>query len=375
MVVRPFGRTVAKLLIVAVTATGLLAGTGAGAALAQPAATPLPPVFDQCLRQSAANPGGVLVLSDQRLTASQADFLRQALATNGRPSCVARGTNLTVDQARAFWLTIPLVRRPDTLVVAATGTAADWPAWAGHLPDYRLLGTSDSGISAGSAIGGWTSATPGATAGGAILARLGEHTVYGGSWAGTKSSDRMLSPASQCAAALASPKGVYVLGDSVTAKDFAAMGVALKSRGYIPCLDAQFGARVYDYLVRMPSIKLPRNVVIALGNNDVFNAPPFRNDLWRMLLAVGAGRRVVVPTLWRSKPGPLLPAQQVNARAINVVINDLMRYSPTWASIDWAGAVQRHPEYQYDGIHLTRAGANLRYTMICDTLDALDKLP
>jgi hypothetical protein len=96
-----------------------------------------------------------------------------------------------------------------------------------------------------------------------------------------------------------------------------------------------------------------------------------RNDLHRMLVRIGTKRNIVIPTIWRTKPGPLLRAQQHNGRAINTVIRSLAWRRPNTAVIDWARVVQLNRSYQYDGIHLTRAGADRRYDMMCDALDRL----
>jgi len=364
---RVLGLGVASLAVV----SGLVAVPVARADV--PAPTVLSEELNICLRQASANPAGVLVITDGRLTPTHVEGLRLALREHGRPSCVYRAL-IDVQGAAAWWAGLPSSRRTDTVVLALPGTRDQFAAWSGQFP-YRMLGTSDSGITPGSTVNGWIRSTQGYTAGRLILLRLGELTVDGGVWAGTSSANRLLSSSAQCAAAVASPRGVYVLGDSITSRDFSGIAAALKARGLVACIDAQSGSRVADHLARLTSIRLPKTVIVALGNNDVFQAARFRNDAYRSLLIIGKDRNVVWPTLWRTRPGTLLPQQQYNARVINRVIVDLSRSFPRMRVPDWYGVLVANPSLQYDGIHLSPTGLALRYDMFADNVEALLAAP
>lgn len=336
------------------------------------AATYLDSAMDACLRAATANPGGTLVFADERLRSTQVAALRQRLWANGRLTCVRYDYRLTVARAHTWWHGLPANRRPGVVVVAAPGTRTQWTAWAQDPPKRRLLGTPDSAVSSGSVLS-WKSYSSGSTVGTLILKKLHEHTIYGGPWAGTSESYRILSNAAMCKAALTSPKGVYVFGDSITTRDFNGVYNALRARGYVPCIDGQWGSRVYDHLRRLLAgkIALPKNVIIALGNNDVFTANVFRTDAYRMLAKIGTNRNVIFPTVWRNKPGTYLKADQYNATSMNVVIRDLLRFHSNWKVMEWAAQVQAHPSYQIDGIHLSTSGKAKRYDMYADLLDQL----
>jgi hypothetical protein len=368
MVRRSTCRRSLTVLLAAVALSGslLVSAPPAGAA------TALTSAMDTCLRGAAANPGGVLVFADERLRSAQVTPLRQRLWYNGRLTCVRYDYRLTVARAFTWWHGLPANRRPGVVIVAAPGTTTMWSAWGHDPPKRRLLGTADSAVSSGSRLA-WKSYSSGATVGALILQKLHEYTIYGGPWAGTSESYRILSNAATCKAALTSPKGVYVFGDSITTRDFSGVYNALKARGYVPCIDGQWGSRVYDHLRRLQAgkIALPKNVIIALGNNDVFTANVFRTNAWRMVARIGTKRNIIFPTVWRNKPGTYLKADQYNARSMNVVIHDLLRFHANWKVMEWAAVVQAHPAYQSDGIHLSTSGKVKRYDMYADLLDQL----
>jgi hypothetical protein len=361
----------ARASLLGVLLAALLAGLVAVASPAR-AATVLDPEMDTCLRGAARNPGGMLIMTDLRLSASQVLPLRQTLWGHGRFACVRRDRTFTVASAYAWWQGLPAARRPPVVILAVPGTTSQWSTWAPDLPVKRILGTDDTAISAGSRLA-WPTGASGVTMGRTILQRFRELTTNGGVWSGTSEAYRTLSSAAMCQYALTSPRGVYVFGDSITTRDFSGIYNALRARGYYPCIDGQFSSRVYEHLARMKAgrIKLPQNVIVALGNNDVFQAARFRNDATQLLSLIGPTRNVIWTTVWRSKPGPLLPAQQVNARCINVVIRDLLWGHSNWRVLDWATVVQRNPSYQWDGIHLTSTGLAVRYDMMADLLDEL----
>jgi lysophospholipase L1-like esterase len=336
------------------------------------AVTSLTSAMDACLRSAATNPGGMLIFVDERMYTTQVLPLRQRLWANGRPACVRHDFNLNVARAYAWWHGLPASRKPPYVIVAAPGTPTQWHTWLPDLPKKRLLGTPDSQVTPGSMLT-WKTHSTGATEGAVILQRYREYTIYGGPWAGTSESYRILSNAAMCKLARTSPKGVYVFGDSITTRDFNGVYNALRARGYIPCIDGQWGSRVYEHLRRLQAgkIVLPKNVIIALGNNDVFSAGRFRIDAWRMLALIGTTHNVIFPTVWRNKPGTYLRADQYNARAMNIVIHDMLWRQPHWRVMEWAAVVQAHPAYQSDGIHLSTSGKVKRYDMYADLLDQL----
>lgn len=361
----------ARIGVLGTLLLALLAGLVAVAGPAR-ADTTLTPEMDTCLRGAANNPGGMLIFADARLSSTQVFSLRQTLWGHGRFSCVQHDTTLTVASAFTWWHGLPANRRPPVVILAVRGSASQWSGWMTDLPKKRILGTADTAISAGSQLS-WPTGASGVAQGRTILLRFHELTVNGGTWAGTSEAYRILSNAAMCEFATRSPRGVYVLGDSITSRDFAGIYNALRARGYFPCIDAQFSSRTYEHLARLKAgkVALAKNVIVALGNNDVFQAARFRNDATQLLSLIGSDRNVIWTTVWRTKPGPLLPEQQWNASCINVVIRDLLWGHANWKVLDWATVVQRNPSYQYDGIHLTSTGLRVRYDMMADLLDQL----
>jgi lysophospholipase L1-like esterase len=362
---------VALLLPATATATASLPAVRAAVV------TGLDPAMDVCLRVAAWDPGGVLVFVDTRITAYEATRLVVTLKGMGRSACVRRVRGQSVATAYTWWSGLASTRRPDTVVLAVRGTSAQVALWRAQPPFRRLIGTPDSGVDARRRIVGWPSGARGAVAGRAILVRLGELMLNAHAWAGTKPQWLITSPATQCAAALASPKGVLGLGDSITAHDVPGMDAALKARGYVPCIYAQSSTRIYEHLARIAAgrVPLPRNVIVALGNNDIFTGSagyPFRFRVQAVsLLRTLDGHNVVWPTIWRTRQQTYLRALQHNCAAVNNVLRDLARDRPTMAVPDWGAVIRAHPTLQFDGIHLTRTGLSMRYTMMADVLDRL----
>ena len=367
----------ARLAALASLATALVASLVVGVAPAASAATVLDPATNLCLRGAAIDPGGTLVLSDTRLTAYEAGRLAYTMRGGGRSTCVHRESRLTVAKAYAWWAGLPESRRPDTVVLAVPGTAAQINLWGATMPFRRLLGTTDSAINARGRITLWPRTATGTTAGRAILTKLGELMVNAHPWAGTKASWLQNSSAAQCAAAVASPKGVLLLGDSITSHDVAGAARALTARGYVPCVYAQSSSRIYEHLNRILAkrVPLPRNVIIALGNNDIFTGAGgypyrFRTQALTLLRAL-KGHNIVFPTVWRTRKQTYLRALQHNCAVVNNIVRDLAKDQPTMRVPDWAKVVQMHPQIQFDGIHLTPTGLALRYDQFADALDSL----
>ena len=352
----------------------------AAAAVAAPTAvtpTVLTAAMDRCLRQAVADPGGTVVLTDARIGALESGRISQYLRMYGRTTCVLRSPGLTVSLAQRWWRGLPEGRRPGTLVLALRGSAIHWSRWSISLPSRRFIGTVDSGAPVARRITGWTRGAGGVTASRAILTRLGELMVYGHAWGGTSESWLQTSSAAQCAKAVASPRGVLVLGDSITSRDFSGIHAGLVARGWVPCVYAQSSSRIYEHLSRLilKKVPLPHNVVVALGNNDIFTGrggyPVSFRAQAKAILARLKGHNVVFPTVWRTKRQPYLRALQHNAAVVNNDIRDLARGVASVRVPNWAAVIQRRPSLQYDGIHLTAAGLAARYDLFSASLEQL----
>jgi hypothetical protein len=272
---------------------------------------------------------------------------------------------MSTADAAAHFRALPLSRRPDTVVVGVPGYAWEANRWTSTKPQRRLLGSHDSGLSSGSSFT-WRGGTSGTTAGRLILARLGELTRYGGAWGGTSDAWLKRDSTTQCAKAAAAPNGVLVLGDSITSRDYDGIRNYLNSHGLVSCVFAQGSGRITDLVrrAREQRVPLPKTVIVALGNNDVFSAARVRNDIWLTQNWLGPDRNLVWLTIWRTRAGTYLPEQQYNARVINRLIWDLHSDRPNSTVIDWYAQCIRRPSLQYDGIHLTSSGLTLRYSMM-----------
>jgi len=354
------------------SAAAVTAAPAAAAAVAT-----LDPATDACLRTASSDPGGVLVFLDTRISAYEATRLLTALRKMGRPACSHQVARQTAAKAYAWWSTLPEARRPDTVVLGVWGNAAQVARWQELRPFRRLIGTFDSGVDARNRIGGWPIGATGSTAGRAILLRLGEFMLNVHAWAGAKPSQLITSSAAQCAAAVASPRGVLVLGDSITSHDVPGMAAAFRARGLVPCIYAQSGSRLYEHLGRLATghVPMPANVMVLLGNNDIFTGKggyPFRFRAQALAMVRHLrGHTIVWPTVWRTRNQSFRLPLQHNCWAVNNVVRDLSRDIPTMRVPDWAAVVRKHPRLQFDGIHLTPAGLSLRYTMLADALVAM----
>lgn len=373
------GRRAAVAAVLALLVPLIVATAPETAAVqARPAATTLTDSMDTCLRLAAADAGGVLVLTDARLSAYEAYRVGWRIRGGGRLACVFRQAGLTSGTAFDWWAGLPADRRPDVVVLAVPGTAEQITAWGAQLPRRRFLGTADSGVAPASVLPLWTRGVSGSTAGLAIISKLGERFVNAHEF--THAGALLHSSATQCAAAVASPRGVLVLGDSITYKDFAGIHTALKARGWVPCVFAQSSSRIAEHLSRVLAgkVPLPANVVVALGNNDLFtgNGYPYRFRIEaKRLLAALKGRNIVVPTVWRTKQQTFLPAMQHNCRAENAILRDLGRGRADMRTPDWASVIRSRPSLQYDGIHLTATGLRLRYDMFDAALESMQPPP
>lgn len=367
-----------RVAVLAGVVASLLTTLVVGVAPTASAATVLDSTMNLCLRGAAIDPGGTLVLTDTRITSYEAGRLAYTMRGMGRTTCVHRQARFTVAQAYAWWAGLPESRRPDTVVLAVPGTSAQLNLWGAQMPFRRLLGTPDSAINARGRILGWARGATGFVAGRAILTKLGEVMFNAHAWAGTKASWLTTSSPAQCAAAVASPRGVLLLGDSITSHDFSGAARALAGRGYVPCIYAQSSSRIYEHLARIVAgrVPLPPNVIVALGNNDIFTGAGgypfrFRSQAVALMRAL-QGHNVVFPTVWRTRQQTYLRALQHNCAVVNNVLRDLVKDQPQWRVPDWAKVVQAHPKIQFDGIHLTPSGLALRYDQFADALDSLN---
>jgi hypothetical protein len=376
--VRRVRRTLIATSVAGAAALSLLGASPAGAVVAPsavvaPRAT-LAPGLDTCLRSAVAYPGGMLVYVDARLSASQVSRMQSELWARGRRACVLRAPSATVAAVTTHWAQIPAVRRPDTVLIGVRGTVAQaFAFYAGPHP-ARVVGSSDSGFAHRFT---WPHGISGVGAADRFLVNVGELTIFAGSFSGTSDSWLVRSSVAQCARAAAAPNGVLVLGDSITYRDFAGLGSYLSSHGLVPCVLAQRSARVEDMLRQVSRLRIPvpKNIIVALGNNDVFSNRRYRYQLYRVQQWAGSARNVVWTTIWRTRTGAYLRQQQFNARVVNQVATDVGRLRSRSLVVDWYTEAVRHPGWLYDGIHLTSPGLNRRYSLFVAAVKRLMASP
>jgi hypothetical protein len=148
------------------------------------------------------------------------------------------------------------------------------------------------------------------------------------------------------ASALPTPVGrVSAIGDSVMLGAVYALQQQIPNLGIIDAqVSLQVAAAIDILRSRRAAGQLGDVVVVHLGNNGTFTAEQF-DEMMRVLAGV---RRVVfvnlkLPRLWE---------QPNNA----VLTNGVWRY-PNTVLVDWRAASAYHPEYFWDGMHLTPQGA------------------
>ncbi len=366
-------------MAVAGAAAVSLLGPAPAIATAAPSATvvrsaALAPALDTCLRAAAAYPGGMLVYVDGRLPVSQVARMESELWARGRRACVLRAPSATVPSVTAHWAQIPAVRRPDTVLIGVRGTVTQAFAFFDGPRPRRVVGSSDSGFSHRFS---WPGGISGVAAAQRFLSQVGELTIFAGSFSGTSDSWLVRSSPAQCARAAAAPNGVLVLGDSISSKDFTGLGATLTRNGLVPCVLAQRSGRVEDLLRQITRLKIPipRTILVALGNNDVFTDRRYRYQMYRVMQLAGPSRNIVWTTIWRTRTGAYLRQQQYNARVINQIVWDVSRLRPRSVVVDWYTEAIRHPAWLYDGIHLTSPGLARRYSLFVSGVKRLMALP
>jgi hypothetical protein len=315
-----------------------------------------------CLRSAHKYHGGMLFFSDGRTTQTLLDEMVATLWAYGRKACWVKSSTLTMERVGEIWAALPEDQRPDTVLVGVPGTTTTTAGLLAGPPIHRLVGSSDSGLPS-TISWGWRQR--GRDVALNFLRKVGEVPTYGGGFSGTSDSWLVRSTDSTCARAAASPNGILIIGDSITYRDFDGIRKYFSSKGWIPCVYAQRSARVTDMLrqLRRYNVPVPKSVVVALGNNDVFTTTNYRYQMHRMRTYLGPDTNVVWTTIWRTRKTSFLKPLQYNAKVVNRITRDVAGLMPNSALVDWYSVAITHPGWMYDGIHLTYNGLQRRYSM------------
>jgi lysophospholipase L1-like esterase len=202
---------------------------------------------------------------------------------------------------------------------------------------------------------------------------------YLGHW---QTNTPVLSPQADLLAALASPVGVYLAGDSITAAHWVDIGAYLTARGYPTGVRARPGAPMSDgvgWLVdaHRGGSGLPPTVVLAMGVNDIMDFPACYGQLDRLVADVGETRRLylVAPFAARANPAEFFPHDQRNSGRIVTREYSLERANPNVTVVDWWSRVGDNPlsnirGWLLDGVHPNGTGLSVWMSLIGNALDA-----
>lgn len=208
---------------------------------------------------------------------------------------------------------------------------------------------------------------------------------YGSGWHLPWQGNRHCAPSEELLGqAVHSPRGVLVVGDSITVFSYAQTQESLTSWGWATAIDAQGGRPTAPSVDQVTALRtrglLPATVVMATGTNDIFAPPAMWPHVDRLMLAVGPARRVLWVNIYAGRSYPKTPqlcspserADLRNSAWINSYLAASTRRHRNLRVIDWYGhLVERQwrlAAYLRDGIHLTAAGTRARCQMLGEAL-------
>ncbi len=172
------------------------------------------------------------------------------------------------------------------------------------------------------------------------------------------------STATAQAGASSSSHVVFDLGDSLSVGT--APYLHRRLRGYRFVVLTDVGLHAYDVasIVYERRASLPHVVVVSAGTND---DPRIVSTFWRavskVLAVAGSKRCVVWPTIVRP------PANGASYDGLNRVLGRLAERHRNLVLVDWAGLVQRHPNWlSSDGVHPGVPGYRARAAAIASAI-------
>lgn len=208
---------------------------------------------------------------------------------------------------------------------------------------------------------------------------------YGSGYLGDYTANPVkLSPSADLLAALDSPKGVYLVGDSITVGHFDQIGAYLgDTRGYPTGIRARSTAPMSDGVQWLIDAHhggsgIPPTVVLAMGTNDIENPPACYAQLDRLIADIGAERRLYVVSPFAARggnTGPYFGYDIGNSARIAAREYALALSNPTVRVVDWHSRVFDNPlsnirSWLADGVHPNATGINVWLSLIANAIDA-----
>jgi hypothetical protein len=171
--------------------------------------------------------------------------------------------------------------------------------------------------------------------------------------------------------------GVFMAGDSITAATYVELGQmvgplavnAWSGRPTAPAVDAIAGW--------ISTYGAPQRILMATGNNDIFDPTVMGAQVDRLMTAAGPGRTVfwvsVQVSRWLYSAAVQL-ADQRNSGWVNAQLYEATSRWPNLRVIPWhwwlAVKPSRLAAYLTDGVHVNPAGGTFRNTIIRDAIGA-----
>jgi hypothetical protein len=205
-------------------------------------------------------------------------------------------------------------------------------------------------------------------------------TDYGsgviGSWSG---SSRVISPPSIIGQVLAGD-GLYMAGDSISVATAHELAEMLLPSGNLLAVHNWSGrptAPAVDAIIEwLDTYGGPRRILMATGNNDIFEPPAMAGQIDRLMTAAGSGRTVFWVSIQCSRwsyPAATQVADQRNSGWVNAQLYDATKRWPNLIIIPWHRWLAEKPfrltQYLTDGVHvILPTGAAFRNTILRDAI-------
>lgn len=202
---------------------------------------------------------------------------------------------------------------------------------------------------------------------------LADYTVY----------PPKLSTSAALQAALDSPRGIYLAGDSITIGHFDTIVAYLNARGYPTGVRARSSAPMsdgVDWLIAAHhgGSGLPPTLILAMGTNDIEDPPASYPQLDRLIADAGPSRRLYLVSPFAGRggsTGPYFGYDVGNSGRVCAREYALALSNPSVAVVDWHSRVFDNPRsnipgWLVDGVHPTTTGIGVWLSMIANAVDS-----
>ena len=174
--------------------------------------------------------------------------------------------------------------------------------------------------------------------------------------------------AATCRAVARWPKGVTVIGDSLTAQSVSEISRQFRAAGRPVCVNAQGGRQTSQAVSVLRTMRASRmlapTVVLALGTNDVYTSTVVFNAAAKAALDLTATRSTVWAVGYRA-------TEPMGSARIEGLVGQWQESSPRLTSARWSGVAVSHPEiFRPDRIHPTVDGRKVYAKFLVSALSA-----